>query len=63
MNLNVQNQTLLLQRLKYYEAAYQSALKILKSAEPGSEAQIHLFSANKYYQQKISDIRKELQSL
>lgn len=56
-------QTTLLQRLKYYEAAYQNALKLLRSAEPGSEAQIHLFSANKYYQSKISDIRKELQSL
>lgn len=63
MSLQIQEQTLLLQRLKYYEAAYQSALKLLKSAEPGSEAQIHLFSANKYYQQKISSIRKELQSL
>lgn len=63
MDILVQNQTLLLQRLKYYEAAYQSALKLLRSAEPGSEAQIHLFSANKYYQQKISDLRKELQSL
>jgi hypothetical protein len=60
LDTHVHEQTLLLERLKYYEAAYTSSLKLLRSAEAGSEAQIHLFSAAKYYQGKISDIRKEL---
>ena len=62
MDARTHDQYLILERLKYYEAAYASALKLLKSAETGSEAQVHLFSATKYYQGKISDIRKELQA-
>lgn len=59
----VQNQVILLERLKYYEAAYSSSIRLIKAAPTGSEGQIHLFNAAKYYQEKIINIRKELQCL
>jgi hypothetical protein len=57
---NTEDQIILLQRLKYYETAYMSSIKLVRAATPGSEAQIHLFSASKYYQDKITQIKKEL---
>jgi hypothetical protein len=59
----VQNQVILLERLKYYEAAYASGIRLIKAAPTGSECQIHLFNAAKYYQEKINSLRTELRKI
>jgi hypothetical protein len=61
MDTTINVQFDLLQRLKYYESAYNSSIRLLKAMQSGSEGQIHLFSAAKYYKEKINSIRKELQ--
>lgn len=48
-------------RLKYYEAAYNNSVKLIRASPSGSQAQIHLFNAAKYYQEKINSLRKELE--
>jgi hypothetical protein len=62
MNM-IQDQVILLERLKYYEAAYASSVRLVRAAPAGSEGQIHLFSAAKYYQEKINSLREQLRSL
>jgi hypothetical protein len=63
MTKAVSEQFILLEQLKYYEVAYQSSIRLLKALPTGSEGQIHLFSAAKYYRNKIEFLRKELQCL
>lgn len=63
MTKTVSDQTILLQQLKYYEEAYNSSIRLLKALPMGSEGQIHLFSAAKYYQDKINNLRMELRCL
>jgi hypothetical protein len=60
--LTPNEQFILLEKVKYYEAAYTSSIRLLNALPTGSEGQIHLFSAAKYYKDKISSLRKELQT-